>query len=248
MIGRGELTTDLRRKFEASEDADFLPIWEMAKPHTMTSFERGHALFRACRYVVERQLPGAFVECGVWQGGSAMIAMLALQRLGAGDREFFLFDTFDGMTPPTTEDMDWQGHDAEDLLEKDSGNREQSLVWAMASIDVVRENIAKTGYNTGLVTFIEGDVSDTLPKTDTGAISILRLDTDFYRSTLDELVILYPRLTPQGVLIVDDYGHWQGARRAVDEYFSRSGDQFPDAPPPPLFHWIDYTGRMAVRL
>ncbi|MCW2308641.1 TylF/MycF family methyltransferase [Rhodobium gokarnense] len=248
MIGRGELTADLRRKFEASEDAGFLPIWEMAKPHTMTSFERGHALFRACRYIVERRLPGAFVECGVWQGGSAMIAMATLDLLGAGDREFFLFDTFDGMTPPTPEDMDWQGHDAGALMEKDAGNREDSLVWAMASIDVVRENVAKTGYNPDLVKFIKGDVGDTLPGTETGEISLLRLDTDFYRSTLTELEILYPRLTRQGVLIVDDYGHWQGARRAVDEYFSRSDAQFPDAPIPPLFHWIDYTGRMAVRI
>jgi predicted O-methyltransferase YrrM len=247
VIGRGEITDGVRNRLLASEDAAFLEIWEKAKPYTMTSFERGHALFRACRYIVERQVPGSFVECGVWRGGSTMIAMLSLLKLGAADRRFYLFDTFDGMTPPSDADKDWQGQDAEALMAADSTDRENSLMWAMATLENVKENVASTGYDPSLVTFVEGDVRETLKKTRTGAIALLRLDTDFYDSTLAELEVLYPRLIQHGMLIIDDYGHWQGARRAVDEYFSRSNEPDANVAKLPMFNWIDYTGRIAVR-
>jgi hypothetical protein len=72
-----------------------------------------------------------------------------------------------------------------------------------------------------------------------GDLALLRLDTDWYESTRHELEHLYPRLRPGGVLIVDDYGHFEGARRAVDEYFA--------AHEPLLLNRIDYTGRVAVK-
>ena len=87
---------------------------------------------------------------------------------------------------------------------------------------------------------VAGKVEDTIPKHLPGQMSVLRLDTDWYESTKHELTYLYPLLAPYGVLIIDDYGHWQGARKAVDEYFqSQAGTHF--------LHRIDYTGRLLVK-
>ncbi len=247
MIGRRDLTDAEKAQFAQSEDKDFLEIWDACKAYTMTSFERGLALFRSIRYVCRRPVPGNFVECGVWRGGSAMIAAKTLLLYGGGDRKIFLFDTFDGMTEPGPEDKDWRGNDAARLMDEDRGNREDSLMWAVASLEDVTRNMEKTGYDPALIHYIKGDVAKTLQRTRTGNIAVLRLDTDFYDSTLVELRELYPRLIQHGVLIIDDYGHWQGARAAVDEFFSvprgaaGNGGRLPD------FHWVDYTGRVAVR-
>jgi len=226
------------------EDSAFLEIWERCAPFTMTSFERGLALYRAVRYIGQAGVPGAFVGCGVWRGGSSMIAMLALQRLGVGDRQFFLFDTFSGMTTPGNHDVDMEGRAAEQLLDQEQANMSSSLIWACADLDQVRKNIASTGYDMTNVQFVQGDVLETLHRVHTGRIALLRLDTVFYQSTLAELDVLYPRLVRHGILLIDDFGHWLGARKAVEEYFGRR--RFLVAPP--FFHRIDYTGRIATRM
>lgn len=228
---------------EEDEDQKFLEIWDKCKPFTMTSFERGLALFRAVRYIVSNNIKGAFVECGVWRGGSAMIAMLTLVDLGVSDREFYLFDTYAGMTQPDQVDIDLHGRSADALLNEQLPEKESSLIWAYAPLDEVQKNVALTGYDTSLVNFIEGDVSETLSQSETGSIALLRLDTDFYKSTYDELKNLYPRLIRHGILIIDDYGHWGGAQRAVDDYFSNNAKTIVR----PFFHRIDYTGRMSTR-
>lgn len=92
-----------------------------------------------------------------------------------------------------------------------------------------------------MLEFVIGPVEETLITKVPERIALLRLDTDWYESTRAELEYLYPRLVVGGVLIVDDYGHWKGARKAVDEYFAALGN---DAP---LLNRLDYTGRMAVR-
>jgi hypothetical protein len=97
-----------------------------------------------------------------------------------------------------------------------------------------------TGYPPEKVHFVKGMVEDTIPEQSPDGIALLRLDTDWYQSTKLELLHLYPRLANQGVLIIDDYGHWQGARRAVDEFISELRD-------PILLHRIDYTGRIAIK-
>jgi predicted O-methyltransferase YrrM len=104
----------------------------------------------------------------------------------------------------------------------------------------VRETVARAGYPAERIHFVKGAVEETIPRTLPGPLALLRLDTDWYQSTRHELVHLYPLLAPGGVLIVDDYGHWQGAARAVDEYFAAH-------PPGPLLTRIDYTGRLAVK-
>jgi hypothetical protein len=104
----------------------------------------------------------------------------------------------------------------------------------------VRNNVCGTGYPREKLHFVVGKVEDTIPATMPRKIALLRLDTDWYDSTKHELSHLFPLLRPQGVLIVDDYGHWQGARKAVDEYFAAHQTGI-------LLHRIDYTGRIAVK-
>jgi predicted O-methyltransferase YrrM len=230
-----------------SEDAEFIPIWRECQPFTMTSLDRGLALYRATRYIVEQRVPGTIVECGVWKGGSVMIAMRTLQLLDAAPRRFILFDTFAGMTEPGPLDEDYRGRHARELLIGDPASRDTELVRAAAPLAEVQNNLARIGYPADKYRFIQGDVARTIPQANLPAIALLRLDTDFYASTYIELMYLYPRLVRQGVLIIDDYGHWKGARRAVDDYFAEAGDAPKPRPPRPFLNRIDYTGRLAIR-
>lgn len=218
---------------------DVWPIIDRVRPYTMTSLERINALCEAVRYVTTARVPGAFVECGVWRGGSTMAALLALMQFADTGRDIFLYDTFEGMAPPTFRDRAVSGQTAAELLAASSRSAEDS-VWCYASLDDVRSNVLGTGYPHELVHFITGKVEVTIPHTVPESIALLRLDTDWYESTKHELEHLYPRLTAGGVLIVDDYGHWQGAREAVDEYFAQRGEHV-------LLNRIDYTGRIAVK-
>jgi hypothetical protein len=215
-----------------------IAIIEAVAPYTMTSPERILALVLAVEYVVNSRIKGDIVECGVWKGGSIMAAALALMRLGDRSRTLHLFDTFDGMPAPAEIDRDCRGSlAAEQLAEQD---RETSAVWAFAQLDEVQRNLAATHYPCDRLRFVRGLVEETVPHHAPERIALLRLDTDWYESTWHELVHLYPRLAPGGVLIIDDYGHWQGARRATDQFLA-------SLPHPPLLCRIDYTGRIAIK-
>lgn len=235
------------KRFQSSEDAYFLEIWKECAPYTMASFERGLALFRAVRYIVSRGLAGNFVECGVWQGGSTMIAIMSFQHFNDESRQFYLFDTFEGMTEPSNVDVDWAGESADAQMAKEEENKEEAQVWAYASLENVRKNVAKLNYPSGKIHYIQGDVRETLKDTRTGQISILRLDTDFYDSVYASLNELYHRLIRNGVLIIDDYGHWEGAKKAVDEFFSQTTESNKGEVRMPFLQRIDYTGRMMVK-
>jgi O-methyltransferase len=219
------------------EHAD-IEICRRVAPYTMTTPPRVYALMRGVEYVVARGLAGAFVECGVWRGGSMMAAALTLLRLGNTDRDLYLFDTFAGMTPPTAEDVKHSGESAADLL---AGASRDSHLWAVASLEDVREGVLGVGYPEERIHFVEGPVEETLPANAPDEIALLRLDTDWYESTKHELVHLYPRLVTGGVLILDDYGYWQGTRRATDEYVAEHSV-------PLLLNRIDAGARMALKL
>jgi hypothetical protein len=207
-------------------------------PYTMTSVERQVALVQAVRHIVRAGVPGCLVECGVWRGGSSMAAALTLLQEGRGDRHLYLYDTFEGMTPPTDADRNADGALARDLLASDAS---PAGVRAIANLDDVRRNMASTGYPADHVHFVAGPVERTLPAEAPGEpIALLRLDTDWYESTKHELMHLFPRLVEGGILIIDDYGHWEGARRAVDEYLAALPRRY-------LLHRIDYTGRLGVK-
>lgn len=221
----------------------FLQVWARIEPDTTTSIERAYALWTAVNTVLDNNIQGSFVECGVWRGGSAMLILLALLARGQGHREIYLFDTFEGMSAPGPHDKDLHGLHATNLMDGENGAEIAELVKAAASESDVRQAVASTGYDMRLVRLIRGDVCQTLTKTQTLGIALLRLDTDCYDSTRAELDHLYPRLAQGGVLIVDDYGHWEGARRAVDEYFAKAENGFAK----PMFWRLDYTGRGAVK-
>jgi len=123
----------------------------------------------------------------------------------------------------------------------DSDPERAGMIWAVADIEDVRRNMASTGYPQDLVRYLKGPVEQTLPALGPpGPIALLRLDTDWYESTKHELMHLFPLVRPGGILIIDDYGHWEGARKAVDEYFAATGRPF-------FLHRIDYTGRLLVK-
>lgn len=208
------------------------------RPFTMTSPERLNAMCEAVRYVERRKIPGAIVECGVWRGGSMLAASKMLKHLGSSDRELYLFDTFSGMSEPTEADVMRDGRSAKELLEAE-GKSEGYTVWAWASLDDVKHNMASSGYSPDRIHYVEGMVEQTVPGGAPDQIALLRLDTDWYESTAHELKHLVPRMADGAVLIIDDYGHWEGARRAVDEFFA-------EFEPAVMLHRVDYTGRAAI--
>ena len=219
-------------------------IVERALPYTITGIPRLIALVDAVRYCLSREIPGDFAECGVWRGGSVLAMILTLQELGIDDREIHLFDTFEGMTAPTEHDV--SPIDPPALATWRDAERREERAWAGLfdpehfNEDRVRETLLATGYPGERLHFVKGPVEETLPARAPERLALLRLDTDWYESTRHELEHLYPRLVEDGVLIVDDYGHWAGSRRAVDEYFAGH-------PPAPLLSRIDYSARIAVK-
>jgi hypothetical protein len=221
---------------------DFSPedvaLLRRVEPFTMTSPECVYMCARATEHVVRHGIPGDVVECGVWRGGSMMAIALTLLRLGDRSRELYLFDTFEGMPPATDRDVDHTGRAGASRARAGAGR--EGRPWLYASLDEVRRAVLSTGYDPARVHFVKGRVEDTLPASAPEQISLLRLDTDWYESTRHELQHLYPRLTRRGVLIIDDYGHWQGARQATDEYLAEHRI-------PLLLNRIDPTARIALK-
>ena len=227
-----------RQSMPPDLDDDARAIVETVAPFTMTSPERLMALRDAVRHVCRHGIEGDVVECGVLRGGSMMAAAMTLLELGE-HRRLHLFDTFEGMPPPSDIDRDITGIAAGGLLA--SEDRRTGDTWAWSPLEDVRQNLFSTGYPPELVRFVEGRVEETIPEQAPEQIAVLRLDTDWYESTRHELHHLFPRLAVGGVLIIDDYGHWQGARRAVDEYLVATGAKL-------FLSRIDYTGRLAVKV
>lgn len=208
-------------------------IVSLVKPFTMTSVERIVSLINAVSYISKNKINGDIAECGVWRGGSMMTVALTLIAQNDTSRELFLYDTFEGMSAPTDFDKSFDGVSAEAQMRQEAGK------WCYASIEDVRQNILSTGYPEEKIHLVKGKVEDTIPQTLPKNLSLLRLDTDWYESTKHELNHLFPLLAPEGILVIDDYGHWQGARKAVDEYFAEQKRKI-------YLHRIDYTGRIAV--
>lgn len=214
---------------------DEVEIIRAVRPWTMTSPERIHALIQAVRYVSGNGIAGAIVECGVWKGGSMAAVARTLLQMQDLSRDLFLFDTFEGMSEPATNDIDYSGKPAKEVMQENSGFR-----CGDAPLEQVKEVLFGTGYPQERIHFVKGKVEQTVPAGAPDAISLLRLDTDWYESTKHELNHLFPRLAKAGVIIIDDYGHWQGSRQACDEYFAQNCV-------PILLNRIDYTGRIAVK-
>jgi hypothetical protein len=208
---------------------------EKCVPFTMTSWERLQGIAIAVKYLNANKIQGDFVECGVWAGGSIGAACLVDEM--SSTRDYWLFDTFNGMTKPTFHD----GATAvSEFMRLESKNGYSD--WCNVSVEDVKENLSKLGLSLERAHFVKGDVLATLlePTNLPRQIALLRLDTDWYESTKIELEVLYELITPGGVLIIDDFGYWGGSRKAVEEFFQ-------DSPQKPLLFPIDHDARMVVK-
>jgi O-methyltransferase len=209
-------------------DEDAATTIDAVAPFTMTNSDSLFSLIQSVRYVIDRDIEGAFVECGVWRGGSVMAVALTLLQRGIADRELYLFDTFEGMTEPTGVDVLIHAADhtsaASMLAATEVGDG--ANVWCRSPLEEVQAALRSTGYPMERIHYIKGPVEQTLPgQSPDGSVALLRLDTDWYESTQQELRHLVPAMPDGGVLIIDDYWHWGGCRQAVDEYLAVSAMQ-----------------------
>jgi O-methyltransferase len=213
-------------------------LFEQVRDYTMTSPERVIALHAAVRYVATQKVPGAMVECGVWRGGSMMAVARTLHDLGETDRELFLYDTFEGPPTPTETDVEKDpAHFARPRRKK--AIAEIPVVLQLLPLDEIKKLLYDTGYPAERMHFVVGNVMETIPARAPEQIAILRLDTDSYTSTRHELEHLFPRVSDGGVVIIDDYASFAGAREATDKYLASQGIN-------PLLHRIDAASRMIV--
>ena len=211
----------------------------ITKKFSMTPRIRMWCLIRSIEYLIKNKIKGDLVECGVWKGGNLILMQKILNRFKNQKTKIFGYDTFTGLPRPKSFDKPYHGK-FKTLSRWKKRKKENYVNWCYSGIDIVKKNILKNLGPKNNIKLIEGKVEQTLlqksnlPK----KIALLRLDTDWYESTKIELEILYPLLSKGGILIIDDYGHWLGSRKATDEYFK---DQ--DA----LMHRIDYSCRLIVK-
>ena len=216
------------------------------RQRTMTSWIRIANLIEATRYLCRMGIEGAFVEFGVWRGGSAMAIAAALLDCEDCTRDLILFDTFAGMTAPTSKDVRRSdGRPAEELPWQADGavTRGEAFeggVSAYASLEDVKAGMDLTGYPRDKIHYIVGDAVETAAQLTGKSLALLRLDTDWYESTFSELFWGYPRLKSGGVLVIDDYDYWEGAQQATEQYFEQHG-------PRPMLARMD-EGRIAIKL
>ena len=197
-------------------------------------------LVRAVDHVIDRGIPGALVECGVYMGGNIEVMIRALHRHGVSDRDVYLYDTFAGMPKPSHRDDGELGGVATWAAHRTEADGDKGSDWMKAGVELVRQRIDPLGYPNGHLHFVKGMVEDTIPAVVPDEIAILRLDTDFYESTKHELQHLYPRLSPGGILIIDDYGAFPGSRMATDEYCAEHGLNW-------FLHRVDAHVRLVVK-
>lgn len=221
-------------------DADAVEAIREVAGFTQTTPERIVALRDAVRYVAQAGIAGDIVECGVWRGGSMMVVAHELMRQGDTSRRLWLYDTYTGMTPPTVDDVTITGTSGSEWFDSELAKPEKDATGVTGvALETVRANVGSTGYPTDRQTYVVGPVEETLLDRELPEqIALLRLDTDFHDSTRAEMEVLYPRLVPGGILILDDYGYWQGARKAVDDYF---------ADKPVLLVRLDNSARLVVK-
>ena len=197
-----------------------LRIVEEVAPYTMTSGQRITQTIRAVRDLDANNITGDIVECGVWKGGQIISAWLANNKT---NRNFWLYDTFEGMTQPTVHDHKINELGAVTHARFSRKAKHGFDQWSRAEIGEVSTNVFKY-IPPHQCNFIKGPVEQTLldnnnlPKN----IALLRLDTDWYESTLQELLTLWPLLNVGGYMVLDDYNSWRGSQKAFHEVFGTS--------------------------
>lgn len=228
-----------KTQYPSDFEKESFKIIKLVKEQTMTSIERLNSLVNGTKYIVRNNIEGTIVECGVWRGGSMMAVAYALQELSSLHRDLYLFDTYEGMSPPTDKDVTHFNVNAQILLDSQDEKEREAYI-CHATLEDVRNNIYSTNYPKDKIHFVRGKVEDTIPSQAPEKIALLRLDTDWYESTRHELEHLFPRLVPGGVIIIDDYGYWKGCKEATDEYIEMHKI-------PLLLNRIDSTGRAGIK-
>jgi len=221
-------------------DESFREIFYKSRDFTMTSVERAYSLYKAIEYISKFKIPGDIVECGVWKGGSVIISARTLLKENNIDKNIYLYDTFDGMSEPTEADKMTANDFSAEVMWKDLKEKKDDIWMCYVPVEEVKKNVFSSGYPKEKFIFVKGKVEDTIPKTMPEKISLLRLDTDWFESTQHELTNLFPKLAVGGILIIDDYGHWKGARKAVDDYFRENKIKI-------LLNRIDCTGVIGIK-
>lgn len=207
--------------FPSHVDDEFAILMKLVREYSLLPWEASFMNYQAAKWVATQGIPGDVVECGVFKGGSIVMFAKVFERLDKDfkNRKFWLFDTFEGMAPPTERDASDAG--PADKEYRMSLKKDGTSGWCRQPLEEVEAYIRRNTENLNVV-YVKGKVEETLAKdvNRPERIAILRLDTDFYESTKAEMEFLYPRLVPNGVLIVDDYSFWKGCKEAVDEFFA----------------------------
>lgn len=201
-------------------EEEFSELKRKCMPYTMTTVDSLYYTYKSTKYIIENNIPGDFIECGVWRGGNTMMVALTLMKLKNTERNIYLYDTFEGMSKPTDKDVSYLNEGAD--IEWKESQKEKINEWCYSPIDEVKKNLNLTNYPQEKIFFVKGKVEDTIPGILPKKIAVLRLDTDWYESTYHELVHLYPLLSKGGFFIIDDYGYWKGAREALEQYFKEN--------------------------
>ncbi len=223
------------RHFTLKDLIDFkkIKLFWIAEPYTMVGYYRLTNAYELACLAEKNNIGGAFVECGVWKGGC--IAVMAYAANKALNRKIWLFDSFTGLPEPQVID----GKEAKEYASGRNLGRLKSINECSASIEDVEEIFfARLGINRKNVIINKGWLQNVLPQVKNALkpIAILRLDVDWYESTKVCLENLYDHVVPGGYIIIDDYGHWEGCRKAVDEFFKKREIKV-------QLSKIDYTGR-----
>jgi hypothetical protein len=201
-------------------------IWNTVQPYTYLGKKRIANNIQCINEILDKGIQGDIIEIGVYKGGSIMSMLLALNQRSA-IRPVRLYDTFSGMTAPL--DCDVEAHSEKHYNDCIEQNPE---IKCIADLEFVQKNVSMIPYPVESLHYHVGDIMKTT--TFPSQIALLRLDTDFYDSTKFELEHFYPLVSHGGIIVVDDYGHWKGARKAVDEFIANK--------PHIKLIPIDYTG------
>lgn len=178
-----------------------------SKAHTMIGLKRLANIRSLMESVIGNNIPGDFIETGVWRGGACILMRAVLDIYGVTDRKVWLADSFEGLPPPD-----------DNKYSADAGDKFHTYSELAVSLDEVKRNFEKYGLLDDQVQFLKGWFKDTLPNAPIEKLALLRLDGDMYESTMDALVALYDKLSVGGYVIVDDYNVVDGCKKAVDDF------------------------------
>ena len=214
-----------------------IKLIDLISKYSMTPKIRIYNLIQALRHLEHNEVQGDYVECGVWKGGNLILFKKFLEKNNLISKKIYAYDTFEGMTTPSSYDYNLSTKEsAENILKGDKDRKTNN--WGICSLEDVKSNILKTVGNLDSIEFVKGPVEETLNNKIPNKISLLRLDTDWYSSTKKELEVLYDNVTPGGIIIIDDYGHWSGTKKAVDEFFLNKYV---------WMHYVDYACRLIIK-